>query len=76
MKQTAVVILIVSLIISSCCETVKKESKIVEKMCGYNPGSNHWKYTLLFENGREETVESYQYANAKIGDVWIFNECK
>lgn len=75
-KQTAIILLIVSLIVSSCCETVKKESKIVEKMCAYNQSAHYWIYTLLFKNGEEITVESYQYANAKIGDAWVFDECK
>ena len=76
MSKQKIIIAILVLVLSSCCESITEESKIADKMCAYNDRSNYWEYCLLFENGEQRNVESYQYVKAKIGDVWTFNKCK
>lgn len=76
MSKQKIIIAILVLILGSCCEPVKIESKVVDKMSAYSQSTHGWEYCLLFENGEEVNVESYQYAKAKIGDVWTFNKCK
>ena len=68
--------LLILLILSSCCERIeRKEYKVVEKITTQNRDGSRIYYTLLLENGRQISVDSKEYAQSKIGDVWIVKEC-
>lgn len=59
-----------------CCDQpITVEHKVIEKtILGDKFGQPN--YYLLFDNGHNKGVTSQQYVTSKVGDVWVFNECK
>jgi len=63
--------------LSACCDNkVDVEYKVVEKFHLQDREGYFVRYKLLLENGEEISIESKDYAKAKVGDIWIVKECK
>jgi hypothetical protein len=70
-------LLIFTLLSASCCKKIDQvDHKVIEKIHTQNRGGTNIYYHLLFDNGKELSVEANVYVRAKEGDVWVFNECK
>lgn len=61
--------------IAACCDPVKNEYKIVEKLIVQDKSRLGLEYYIILENGIDYNVTGTQYVKAKIGDVWLVKEC-
>jgi hypothetical protein len=65
----------VAIAIASCCDPVKNEYKIVEKLIVQDKSRLGLEYYIILENGIDYNVTGTQYVKAKVGDVWLVKEC-
>jgi hypothetical protein len=71
-----VVLVLLVLISASCCKKFDKiEHRVIEKIHTQSREGTSIYYHLLFDSGKEISVEPNEYARAKVGDVWLFNQC-